>query len=685
MKYSIRHFQVHVVSLLAVGALTLLTVDAHALTAGWTKLVPSNSPPPGRVDASAVYDGSTNRMIVFGGNDNVGNCGTGCVFNDVWILDNANGTAPIAPSWTMLSPAGDPSHGLPGSRWGHTANYDSANNRVIVYGGNQWVGFCGGNHGDVWVLENANGAATPAWHRLSPIGPIPPARRTHTATYDPASNRLIVIGGDTTNCGGVANDVWILESANGIGTPTWIPLTPAGTPPSPFFNHNAVYDASNNRVIVWRTDVAPQQLWVLEHANGLGGTPTWVQVPYTGSIAQFAPEAIYDAGLNTMVTFGGFNSTGRINDVWTLDNANVISGTPNWAQLIADPDPIHGLPPIRDSHTVTYDASTRRMTIFGGTMQNLAVGDDLNDAWVLALSPTTPVNQPPVANAGPDQAIRAGDMVNLDGSASFDDNTASGALSYAWRFFSKPGSSTATLASADTATPSFVADVAGTYAVELVVTDAGGLASAPDQVEVGSDNLAPTAAAGDDQLVIIGTQVVLDGSGSSDPEFDPLTFDWMITSAPPGSSATVSNPGMETAGLLPDMEGVYEVALTVSDFIGAGTPDSVKITATTAQDFAENRIMCAADIVSDLGPDQVTTTGNQTAFLNFLSQAVVAVQKGDAAQAIDKLDKSIERTDGCETNARPDDNGPGRDWITDCPAQAKILSCLTEALGALAL
>jgi hypothetical protein len=51
----------------------------------------------------------------------------------------------------------------------------------------------------------------------------------------------------------------------------------------------------------------------------------------------------------------------------------------------------------------------------------------------------------------------------------------------------------------------------------------GDLASTPDEVVIGTDNLAPTAVAGDDQLVSVSTTVFLDGSGSTDPEMDPLT------------------------------------------------------------------------------------------------------------------------------------------------------------------
>ncbi len=43
-------------------------------------------------------------------------------------------------------------------------------------------------------------------------------------------------------------------------------------------------------------------------------------------------------------------------------------------------------------------------------------------------------NAPPTADAGQDQSIHAGDEVFLNGSASFDDNTPSSALLYAWSF-----------------------------------------------------------------------------------------------------------------------------------------------------------------------------------------------------------------------------------------------------------
>ena len=72
-----------------------------------------------------------------------------------------------------------------------------------------------------------------------------------------------------------------------------------------------------------------------------------------------------------------------------------------------------------------------------------------------------------------------------------------------------------------TATPSFTADLAGSYLVQLIVTDEGGLSSAADVVEISSSNQGPTAVAtADFTEVFAGEQVQFDGSNSTDPEGD---------------------------------------------------------------------------------------------------------------------------------------------------------------------
>ena len=107
-----------------------------------------------------------------------------------------------------------------------------------------------------------------------------------------------------------------------------------------------------------------------------------------------------------------------------------------------------------------------------------------------------PVNRPPAANAGPDQTVPVGAIVALDGTGSSDPDGQP--LTFTWNLVARPTGSTAVLAHAATAHPTFVADVPGQYAARLTVND-GTLTSAPDMVVVSTLNSAPTADAGPDQ------------------------------------------------------------------------------------------------------------------------------------------------------------------------------------------
>ena len=81
------------------------------------------------------------------------------------------------------------------------------------------------------------------------------------------------------------------------------------------------------------------------------------------------------------------------------------------------------------------------------------------------------------------------------------------------------------LADADTVSPSFTPDRVGSYIVQLIVDDSA-LASDPDTVTITVENRAPTADAGPDRTVAVNELAILDGSASSDPDTDPLTFQW---------------------------------------------------------------------------------------------------------------------------------------------------------------
>lgn len=112
-------------------------------------------------------------------------------------------------------------------------------------------------------------------------------------------------------------------------------------------------------------------------------------------------------------------------------------------------------------------------------------------------------------------------------------------------------------------------------------------------------NSAPIADAGDDQEASVSRVIDLDGTNSSDPDMDGLTYTWELTELPSGSGAELINETGPDPQFMPDLPGRYVATLTVSD--GAlEDSDDVEITATE-----EN-----GDPVANAGGDQSVITGD---------------------------------------------------------------------------
>jgi hypothetical protein len=71
----------------------------------------------------------------------------------------------------------------------------------------------------------------------------------------------------------------------------------------------------------------------------------------------------------------------------------------------------------------------------------------------------------------------------------------------------------------------------------------------------------------------------LDGSSSSDPEGDTLTYSWSIQSKPSGSTTRIDGADQALAEFEPDVAGTYVIQLMVSDGATSSQPDTVTITA----------------------------------------------------------------------------------------------------------
>ncbi len=229
-----------------------------------------------------------------------------------------------------------------------------------------------------------------------------------------------------------------------------------------------------------------------------------------------------------------------------------------------------------------------------------------------ALHTITTINRAPVADAGDDQEVQVGETVQLDGSGSYDpdDDT----ITYSWLVISAPAGTGTEPFPADAEQPHMVIDLPGKYILELSVSD--GFYSTTDIITITTINRAPVADAGPDADAFIGEVVVLDGSGSYDPDGDTLTYAWQLVSMPAGSTALLEEADTDNATFVMDMHGQYVIELTVTDGDLESLPDQVIIssvnrapTAHAGDDIFEyvgSQVTLDASLSSD--PDNDTLT-----------------------------------------------------------------------------
>ncbi|HXF06415.1 MAG TPA: PKD domain-containing protein [Blastocatellia bacterium] len=193
-----------------------------------------------------------------------------------------------------------------------------------------------------------------------------------------------------------------------------------------------------------------------------------------------------------------------------------------------------------------------------------------------------PSNTAPIADAGPDQRVDEGTVVTLDGTGSRDPD--GDPITFEWRQVAGPP---VTLSDPTSPRPTFTAPIVSptvsppvVLTFELVVSD-GRLLSDPDQVQI-TVNRRPVANAGPDQTVDEGAVVTLDGTGSRDPDGDPITFEWRQTAGPPVtlSDPTSPRPRFTAPSLLLNEPTSLRLtfSLTVSDRRLNSAPDTVDIT-----------------------------------------------------------------------------------------------------------
>lgn len=284
----------------------------------------------------------------------------------------------------------------------------------------------------------------------------------------------------------------------------------------------------------------------------------------------------------------------------------------------------------------------------------------------------------PVAVAVGPQSALVNSAIQLDGTNSTDPD--GDQLTYSWTVTASPQGSSASVNNSNQAVATFTPDQPGSYTITLTVSD-GIWEPVTDEVfltvveMIGNPPL-PVIRDDDNRVIsednqnneiTVGVPFILDGSNSSDPDNDEITFSWEVIENPEGSNPVINNETSEEATFVADVTGEYIIQLTVEDENGNIATTDVTVQATANPIVWDESIAVNTtfeNVFEDPAlPDYVLTTSVQiTAELTIMPGVMIEVEPGNkitvstisgAFIATGKADSMIVMTAQDQTNGWP--------------------------------
>ncbi len=260
-------------------------------------------------------------------------------------------------NWLQLTPAVHPS-----ARWGQAMVYDVARGRCVLFGGSSATNF-----DDTWEWDGV------AWTQRTPAN-HPTARYFLGMAYDAARQVSVLFGG--TDGGAVVHgDTWEWNGTN------WLLRAPAASPPVRFA-HGMAFDPLRNRTVVFGGDPAVVGGNCRNDTGEWDGT-AWTQpAVVTLPPARYRPGFVFEPSLGRVLMFSG--NTGSpdfagLTDTWTWNGIDWTATAPN-------------LVPVRGS--LSYDPVRQRTVCYGGYMSGstplAATWEWDGVSWVQRLPATSP-------------------------------------------------------------------------------------------------------------------------------------------------------------------------------------------------------------------------------------------------------------------------------------------------------
>lgn len=198
------------------------------------------------------------------------------------------------------------------------------------------------------------------WRQLAPSGALPPPRHDHSLVTD--GQRLYLFGGRNPQ---PLDDLWEFD----IDQSQWNNKLQANQGPPARFGHNAIWDPTQNRVVIFGGQAGGEffnDVWEFDPAAS-----QWTQVVAGASApaSRYGAAAAFDGAGHFIVTHG-FTTEGRFDDTWQLDLAGSA-----WTDM----SPTEGDRPVeRCLMRGVWDSLKQRFLMFGGQTTDTPF---LGDLW----------------------------------------------------------------------------------------------------------------------------------------------------------------------------------------------------------------------------------------------------------------------------------------------------------------
>ncbi len=232
----------------------------------------------------------------------------------------------------------------PAARQLHAMAYDSARDRVVLFGGSPTYTHTT-TFRDTWEWDGISWRELPEAAVGVPGGP----RSGHAMAFDSRRNRVVLFG----DWGTRNDDTWEFDGS------TWIHRPVVGIRPQEGGGVSMAYDSVRGVTVLLKTNL------VWEWDGSVWTFPNQASLPLPPGQSRYTPSIAFDAARGRVVVFSGDLS---LNDTWEWDGSS-------WTQRL----PANS-PPSRQGHTMTYDSQRGRVVMFGGQYGSY-LGNYFNDTW----------------------------------------------------------------------------------------------------------------------------------------------------------------------------------------------------------------------------------------------------------------------------------------------------------------